>query len=431
MTGFTPYELMFGRQPRLPVDLAFGLPVREGRPTSHSDYVKNLKSRLEESYKIAMDNAAKIAHKNKTRFDRRVTASDLEVGDRVLIRNVKIRGKHKISDKWESAIYVVVTRTGALPVYTVKPESKDGPLRTLHRDLLLPCGYLPAEESNEPDKQPARRRPATRATPAADANHSEEEEDGDEVPVYWFRNSPNAHVPTVVDSPTQPEPPMTTEQDTQRTELPGVCPTESPVNADRNRRIDNSPEMSDGISANPLALNAPTSDQGDTGTLPAEIVIPTEEVQELNRNESNLPDTEGPVENSDLPEQECPVERETLPDEDDIRNEQLPVLSDMSESEEETDGTGNAEPEEEGMEKLDETDTTTEKDTEEHPSADTSVKRSERSRQPPKRLEYAELGNPLVTVVKSFLHGLNTVFSDALSEVGSNSPAPTPRIMTV
>lgn len=46
VTGFTPYELMFGRVPRLPVDLAFGLPVRRDQPKSHTQYVQDLKSRL-------------------------------------------------------------------------------------------------------------------------------------------------------------------------------------------------------------------------------------------------------------------------------------------------------------------------------------------------------------------------------------------------
>lgn len=66
---------MFGRQPRLPVDLAFGLPMHGGQHMSHSQYVQTLKSRLQESYKMATTNAAKTANRNKTRYDKRVTAS--------------------------------------------------------------------------------------------------------------------------------------------------------------------------------------------------------------------------------------------------------------------------------------------------------------------------------------------------------------------
>lgn len=94
VTGFTPYELMFGRQPRLPVDLAFGLPINNLQQ-SHSQYVKNLKSQLEESYQVATCNALKMADRNKTRFDKRITESTLEVGDHVLVRNVRLRGKCK------------------------------------------------------------------------------------------------------------------------------------------------------------------------------------------------------------------------------------------------------------------------------------------------------------------------------------------------
>lgn len=88
--GFTPYELLFGRSPRLPVDLAFGLPVRESPSSSHSQYVKDLRSRLEESYKLSSQNAQKSAKRNKRQFDQHVKPASLEAGDRVLVRNVRI-----------------------------------------------------------------------------------------------------------------------------------------------------------------------------------------------------------------------------------------------------------------------------------------------------------------------------------------------------
>ncbi len=67
------------------------------------------------------------------------------------MRNVRIRGKHKLADKWEPSIHVVVERVGDLPVYKVCSQDKNAPVRVLHRDLLLPCGFLNTSEESVPD----------------------------------------------------------------------------------------------------------------------------------------------------------------------------------------------------------------------------------------------------------------------------------------
>jgi len=94
VTGFNPYELMFGQQTRLPVDLALWLPVKDNEPVPHSQYVHHLKARLEESYRLALENSAKLAERNKKQFDKRVREATLQVGDRVLVRNLRLRNKH-------------------------------------------------------------------------------------------------------------------------------------------------------------------------------------------------------------------------------------------------------------------------------------------------------------------------------------------------
>lgn len=47
-----------------------------------------------------------------------------------MVRNVRIRGKLKLADGWESGVYVVLKQSKDIPVYVVRPETGDGPQRT-------------------------------------------------------------------------------------------------------------------------------------------------------------------------------------------------------------------------------------------------------------------------------------------------------------
>ena len=68
-------------------------------------------------------------------------------------------------------------------------------------------------------------------------------------------------------------------------------------------------------------------------------------------------------------------------------------------------------------------------ETEENTDTNDSVRRSERNRQPPRRLDYTELGSPLITAVKSFFQGLSTAWEEVIREEPVQPPALTPRII--
>ena len=92
------------------------------------------------------NSATKQAAKNKHLYDRRVNTSQLEPGDRVLVRNLSQRGgPGKLRSHWEERVHVVIKQKGSLPVYEVQSEDQRGPKRRLHRNLLLPCELLPLE----------------------------------------------------------------------------------------------------------------------------------------------------------------------------------------------------------------------------------------------------------------------------------------------
>ena len=140
VTGFSPYFLMFGRHPRLPIDYQLGINRDNLAQPSKFQFVNKLNERLREAYAKAETLAQQEANRQKKLYDRRSRDVTLFPGDLVLVRIVKWTERHKIQDKWEQEEYVVVSQPDPfLPVYKVRPISV-GNVRTLHRNLLLPLG---------------------------------------------------------------------------------------------------------------------------------------------------------------------------------------------------------------------------------------------------------------------------------------------------
>lgn len=89
----TGFYLLFGRTPRLPVDILFRLRPETGTP-DHKEYMRKWREGMQEAYEITQNSARKSAERGKRNHDRKVRTSELEPGDRVLVRNLTPRHKH-------------------------------------------------------------------------------------------------------------------------------------------------------------------------------------------------------------------------------------------------------------------------------------------------------------------------------------------------
>ena len=138
-TGYSPYYLLFGREPRLPIDVEFGL--KRGNQQVHpsrSTYITQLRRRLRFADKKAKQVAGRQQARHKRLYDRRCKGAALDIGDLVLVRKTAWKGRHKIQDWWKSDEYQVIGQPNpGIPVYKVKSVA-EGRTRVLHQNLLLP-----------------------------------------------------------------------------------------------------------------------------------------------------------------------------------------------------------------------------------------------------------------------------------------------------
>lgn len=144
-TGYAPFYLMFGRVPRLPVDIVFRSVLEDHTVTCYDKYVASLMSDLKEALSIAQAHASKEQSRHAVLYNKRVKGHDIDVGDRVLMANKAGRGKRKLADRWMSAVFVVVDRNADTHIFKIKDVST-GQEKVVHRNLLLPVNFLPLDK---------------------------------------------------------------------------------------------------------------------------------------------------------------------------------------------------------------------------------------------------------------------------------------------
>ena len=114
--------------------------------------MNKLETNLREAYRTANKAATKSGRKAKRQYDRRVREAKLLPGDRVLVKNLGLKGKNKIADIWSEHVYVIREQPdGSIPVFRVQRMDGKGDVKTLHRNHLLPMHHLPIVSSGSSD----------------------------------------------------------------------------------------------------------------------------------------------------------------------------------------------------------------------------------------------------------------------------------------
>ncbi len=136
---------MFGRVPRLPVDILFRSVLNDQNVVSYDKFVDMLVKDLKEAMGIAQEDATKEQKRQAALYNRRVKGLTIDVGDHVLLANKTERGKMKIADRWESAVYTVVDHKPQTHTYRIQNPAT-GQEKVVHRNLLLLVDFLPVPE---------------------------------------------------------------------------------------------------------------------------------------------------------------------------------------------------------------------------------------------------------------------------------------------
>ena len=98
VTGYSPYYLLFGRRPRIPVDFQFPTHRDPPHTTFMAQSVATMQERLKEAFKVARQLTSEEAVRQCCYYDKTAGAISLQPGDVVMVKMDRFVGKRKVKD---------------------------------------------------------------------------------------------------------------------------------------------------------------------------------------------------------------------------------------------------------------------------------------------------------------------------------------------
>lgn len=136
-TGFSPCQMVFAKQPTLPIDLILGKPESNVNDEYTSEYVEGLKLKLDKIHDWARQNLNLSSKNMKRRYDCQSNAQNYKTGDLVWLFNpTRTKGRcPKLQRPWVGPFTVTHKISDILFRIQRSPHSKP---KVVHHDRLKP-----------------------------------------------------------------------------------------------------------------------------------------------------------------------------------------------------------------------------------------------------------------------------------------------------
>eukprot|EP00731_Ephydatia_muelleri_P007838 Em0004g176a len=146
-TGVTPFELMYGRDARLPEDVLFSIPATAEDPIQYADVLKN---RLQLAYKRVNQHMAVQQGHQKESYDADVRGDPYCINDLVFLHNPAVRRgfSKKLHRPWQGPFKVV--KVLGPSIYRIVDCTNPRRRKVVHFNRLKPApSHSTAEEEDE------------------------------------------------------------------------------------------------------------------------------------------------------------------------------------------------------------------------------------------------------------------------------------------